>query len=163
MKPRKELIIALGLLAFCGLNYFYLIPVQVEAEGSSSTYPILLNIMMAIFSVAYAIEAFRLMKKQAAEGLAEQETGPGFMALYGRTLLLIAATAIWLFVMGAAGFILSTFLFLLVASYIFGSRSKWKPIVLSLAMPFIFYSIFRGLNSQLPEGPIESILGNLLG
>ena len=49
MKPRKDLTIALGIIAFCVLNYVYLIPTQVAAEGSKTAYPHLLNIMLAIF------------------------------------------------------------------------------------------------------------------
>lgn len=163
MKPRKELVIALVILAFCALNQFYFIPGQVAAEGSSTTYPHLLNGMLAAFALAYLFEAVRLLRKQA--GQAEEDDGPkpSFTAVYGRTLLLIATTGAWLFSMEAAGFILSTVIFLIIAAYIFGSRSRWKPLVLGLAMPLIFYGVFWGLNSQLPQGPVEAVLSHILG
>ena len=160
MKARKELAIALGILAFCLLNWLYLIPSQVLEEGSSTVYPHLLNSILAMFGLAYAVEAFRQMQK---EEKTVKKKGPSFIAAYGRTLLLILATAIWLFSMEAAGFILSTVLFLIAASYIFGAKSLWKPLALSLVMPFLFYGVFRGLNSMLPQGPVEVVLDKLLG
>ena len=163
MKPRKEFVIALGILAFCVLNFAILIPSQVAAEGSKTTYPHLLNIMMALFAICYAVEAVLQMKKTPLETDPGPGSGQGFIATYGRTLLLIIAMAIWLFSMDVAGFLLSSFLFLLAAAFIFGSRSIWKPAVLSIAMPLIFHAIFRSLNSMLPEGPIENLLYKLLG
>lgn len=160
MKPRKELAIALGILAFCALNLFYFIPAQVAAEGSSTTYPHLLNGMLAAFALAYAAEAVRLMKKLSTEPVEVDAETPSFLDTYGRTLLLMAVTGIWLFAMEAAGFILSTFIFLPIAAYIFGSRSRWKPLALGVVMPLIFYGVFRGLHSQLPQGPVEALLSH---
>lgn len=162
MKPRKELAIALGILAFCALNLRYFIPAQVAAEGSSTTYPHLLNGMLAFFALAYALEAVRQMWKSPAGERAEAGEKPSFLDVYGRTLLLMAVTGVWLFAMEATGFILSTFIFLPVAAYIFGSRSRWKPLVLGLVMPLIFYGVFRALHSQLPQGPVEALLSHLL-
>jgi hypothetical protein len=162
MKPRKELLIALGILAFCALNLLYFIPAQVAAEGSSTRYPHLLNGMLAFFALAYGLEALRLMWKASAEERAGGEPGPSFLDVYGRTLLLMGITGIWLFTMEVTGFIMSTFIFLPIAAYIFGSRSRWKPVVLGLVMPLIFYGVFRGLHSQLPQGPVEALLSRLL-
>jgi hypothetical protein len=163
MKPRKELTIALGIIAFCVLNLVHLIPSQVAAEGSKTTYPHLLNIMLFVFSVFYAAEALWQMRRMPQETRRSSGSRQGFIATYGRTMLLIIVMAIWLFSMEVAGFILSTFLFLLAAAFIFGARSIWKPVVLSVTMPLIFHGIFRGLNSMLPEGPIEILLNTLLG
>ena len=104
-----------------------------------------------------------MQMRKMTDAAPPKDSGPGFIATYGRTILLILVTAIWLFSIEAAGFILSTFLFLLAATFIFGARSIWKSLILSVTMPLIFYAIFRGLNSMLPEGPIESLINRLIG
>ncbi len=163
MKVRNELVIVLVLLVFCIINYFILIPHQIVAEGSSSIYPNLINFMLLAFTLVYGVEVIRCMRKETSENDGAKISIKGFFSSYGRTIILIVLTGGWILAMDIAGFILSSVIFLLAASQVFGSRSLWKSAALSLIMPFLFYGLFRGLNSLLPEGPVESLLSNLIG
>ncbi|MGD8561026.1 MAG: tripartite tricarboxylate transporter TctB family protein [Desulfarculaceae bacterium] len=161
MNSRTELGISCGLIIFCLINYLFIIPIEVKAEGSSTTYPFLINTMLLIFALAYGVESVLKLRKEAP--VARQKKEKGFVEQYGRTVLLILLTGLWVVAMESAGFILSTVIFLMIAARIFGTRSWGKTLALSLIMPFLFYGVFRGLNSLLPEGPVESLLSGLLG
>jgi hypothetical protein len=163
MNARYELSLAMVLIGFSMLNYFYLIPTQVVAEGSSPVYPALINTMLLCFSLAYLAEGVRCWRKEKAaqgEGGACSTGGGKLMA---RPLLLLVVTGAWVLSMDFLGFLISTFFFLLIASRIFGSKSWSKTIILSVVMPLIITFVFRGLNAVLPEGPVEDLINLLLG
>jgi len=163
MNARSEMSIAGVLIGFCLLNYFYLIPTQVVAEGSSPIYPLLVNSMLLCFSLAYMAEgvrALRLEKSSGENGAVEQKTTDHTL---WRPLAMLAATGAWVLTMEWLGFILSTFVFLLVASRIFGSKKLIAAFSLSLIMPFVIHFIFLGLNSVLPEGPVEELISTIIG
>ena len=158
MKARTDLSIAGALLVFCLVNQFYLIPTQVVAEGSSPVYPMLINIMLAVFSMAYFWEGLRLLRKQPANMQSAKTAAERKNPAYWRPLALLLIAGGWILVMDWMGFIASTFVFLMLAARLFGSKSLWKALVLSIAMPLILYFIFRSLNSLLPQGPLEKML-----
>lgn len=162
MNARSEMSIAGVLIGFCVLNYFYLIPTQVVAEGSSPVYPLLVNSMLLCFSLAYLAESFRVIRREKASG---QESG-GKQAsdhTLWRPLAMLVTTGAWVLTMEWLGFILSTFLFLLIASRIFGSKKLIPTLSLSVIMPLVIHFIFVGLNSVLPEGPVEELLTAIIG
>ena len=162
MNARSELSIAGVLIGFCILNYFYLIPTQVVAEGSSPVYPLLVNSMLLCFSLAYLAEAVRVVRREKASGQGDAGKKASGHSLW-RPLGMLAATGAWVLTMEWLGFILSTFLFLLIASRIFGSK-KWIPTLgLSVIMPLAIHFIFVALNSVLPEGPVEELLSMIIG
>ncbi|MBU2467030.1 MAG: tripartite tricarboxylate transporter TctB family protein [Proteobacteria bacterium] len=163
MNARSELSIAGVLIGFSLLNYFYLIPTQVVAEGSSPVYPMLVNTMLLCFSLAYmgdGIRCWRQQKKAEGEGQA-CSTGGGKVMM--RPLAMLVVTGAWVLSMEYLGFIISTFVFLIIASRIFGSKSWSKALIMSVAMPLIIYFVFRGLNALLPEGPAEELINLILG
>ncbi|MFH2125128.1 MAG: tripartite tricarboxylate transporter TctB family protein [Pseudomonadota bacterium] len=161
MNARSELSIATVLIGFSMLNYFYLIPTQVVAEGSSPVYPALINTMLLCFSLAYLAEGVRSWRK---ERQAQSEgTGGGGKKLMVRPLAMLVVTGAWVLTMEHLGFIISTFAFLMIASRIFGSKSWSKTVILSVVMPLIIYFVFRGLNALLPEGPAEELINLILG
>ena len=162
MNTRLGLSIAGVLVGFCLLNYFYLIPTQVEAEGSSTFYPQLVNSMLLFFSLAYLIESVHRMRLEKSRE--EDVTGQqAFDLTIWRPLALLVVTGAWVLTMEWIGFILSTFIFLMIASHIFGSKKLVPTLSLSLIMPLAIYFIFVGLNSLLPEGPLEGLIRSLLG
>jgi putative tricarboxylic transport membrane protein len=162
MSARSELSIAGVLIGFCLLNYFYLIPTQVVAEGSSPVYPMLTNTMLLCFSLAYFFEGIRCWRRQRKEeNPASCSTGGGKLML--RPLAMLVVTGAWVLSMDYLGFIISTFIFLIIASRIFGSKSWSKTLIMSVAMPLVISFIFRGLNAVLPEGPAEEFISWLLG
>ncbi|MBU4566127.1 MAG: tripartite tricarboxylate transporter TctB family protein [Desulfarculus sp.] len=160
MNARSELSIATVLIGFSMLNYFYLIPTQVVAEGSSPVYPALINTMLLCFSLAYLGEGVRSWRKQRQ---AQSEGTGGGKKLMVRPLAMLVVTGAWVLSMEQLGFIISTFAFLMIASRIFGSKSWGKTLILSVAMPLIIYFVFRGLNALLPEGPAEELINLILG
>ncbi len=163
MKARTDLSIAAALIVFCLINQFYLIPTQVVAEGSSPTYPILVNILLAAFSIAYFWESLRLLRRQQPRNEKNKAAPAKGYPDSWRPVALLLVSGGWILVMEWMGFILSTFIFLMLTSRIFGSKSFWKSLILSTAMPLILYFVFRGLNSLLPQGPLEKMLEILFG
>lgn len=163
MNARSELSIAGVLIGFSLLNYFYLIPTQVVAEGSSPVYPALINTLLLCFSLAYlaeGIRSWRQERKAQGEGRSRAAGGGKLML---RPLAMLAVTGAWVFSMESLGFIISTFMFLILASRIFGSKSWSKALIMSVAMPLVIYFVFRALNALLPEGPAEELINLLLG
>ncbi|MCB2225443.1 MAG: tripartite tricarboxylate transporter TctB family protein [Desulfarculaceae bacterium] len=160
MNARSELSIAGVLIAFSLLNYFYLIPTQVVAEGSSPIYPALINTMLLCFSLAYLGEGVRAWRREKKESEG-RPAGAGKNML--RPVAMLVVTGAWVLTMDYIGFIISTFFFLVVASRIFGSESWSKTIIMAVVMPLIISFIFRGLNAVLPEGPAEELLNLILG
>lgn len=163
MNARYELSLAIVLIGFSMLNYFYLIPTQVVAEGSSPVYPALINTMLLCFSLAYLAEGVRCWRKEKAEQEEGGACSTGGGKLMLRPLLTLVVTGAWVLSMEYLGFIISTFIFLMLASRIFGSTNWGKTMILSVAMPLIISFVFRGLNALLPEGPAEELINLILG
>ena len=158
MNARSEMSIAGVMIGFCLLNYFYLIPTQVVAEGSSLVYPALINTMLLCFSLAYLAEAFRSLRREKKEAVAADTNN----RIYWRPVAMLIVIGLWVLTMEWVGFLFSTFLFLMLSSRIFGSQSWGKTLALSLVMPLVVYLIFWGLSSVLPEGPLEELIRSLL-
>ena len=163
MNTRSEISIAGVLIGFCMLNYFYLIPTQVVAEGSSPVYPILINTMLLCFSIAYLAEGLRSWRRETHRGKKANAADGAINWIYWRPVAMLVVTGLWVLSLEWIGFLFSTFLFLTLSSRIFGSQSWRKTLILSVVMPLVVYSIFLGLNSILPEGPLEGLIRSLLG
>lgn len=163
MNARSEMSIAGVLIGFCLLNYFYLIPTQVVAEGSSPVYPALINTMLLCFSIAYLAESFRSWRRETRREKKAITADDADYRIYWRPLAMLVVTGLWVLTLEWIGFLFSTFLFLMLSSRIFGSKSWRKTLTLSVVMPLVVYSIFWGLNSVLPEGPLEGLIRSLLG
>lgn len=162
MKARSEMSIAGALIGFCMLNYFYLIPTQVVAEGSSLIYPALVNTMLLCFAIAYLVEGIRIWRREPAPAEKPAAAADRGSGIYWRPVTMLIVTGLWILTMEWIGFLCSTFLFLTLSSRIFGSKSWHKTLMLSLVMPVVVYIIFMGLNSVLPEGPLEELIRTLL-
>jgi uncharacterized membrane protein len=153
---------AAGLLAFCVFNYVYLIPTQVVAEGSSSTYPHLINTLLALFSLAYLLEGYCIFRKQAKEKAKETKEQRGFWQDYWRPLAMFGLTGIWIFTLEYIGFLPSTFVFLFLGAKIFRAANLRNTLLVCVVLPSILTGIFMGLNAPLPEGPLEEMIQALI-
>lgn len=162
MNARSEISIAGFLIAFCLLNYFYLIPTQVVAEGTSPVYPNLINTMLLCFSLAYLVEGFQTARKERRAANRDKSSQREGRSAALRPIAMLLVTGAWVLTLDRVGFLISTFLFLAIASRIFGSKSWLKTLALSVIMPLVIYSIFYGLNSLLPEGPLEEMIRAML-
>ena len=163
MNVRSEMSIAGLLIGFCMLNYFYLIPTQVVAEGSSLVYPALVNTLLLCFSIAYLAEGIRSWRRETLPKNKATTAGGAGNGVYWRPIAMLVVTGFWVLTMEWIGFLFSTFIFLTLSSRIFGSKSWRKTLALSLVMPLVVYLVFWGLNSVLPEGPLEGLIRSQLG
>ncbi len=158
MNARSEISFASAIIAFCMFNYFYLIPTQVVAEGSSMVYPALINTMLLLFALAYWGEGLLLYRTEKLAQAAKEQSRAGFWEYYWRPLSLLGITGIWIFTMEWAGFLLGTIIFLFCATYIFAATSLKKVAVFSLILPLVVFSLFYLVNAPLPEGPLEDLI-----
>lgn len=169
-----DLKIAIGIIAFCLFNYLYLIPTQVIAQGSSPTYPYLVNSMLMVFSIGYLVESL-LANLTKVKNVQEGRQHGKFAAGSGepcdraapvvvdrskalRVLALLGLMVVWYWTLGSLGFLLSAFIFLVISSIIYGAKSPVKIFLLSAGMPIIFHILFWLLGSSLPEGPVEEFI-----
>ena len=158
MSIRSEIAFASGLIAFCLFNYLYLIPSQVVAEGSSATYPNLMNFLLLAFALAYWTEGFLMYRKENLKGVRQEKKSGNFWALYWRPLVLLVIIAAWILTLGFAGFLLSTFIFLVFSSMLFGATNILRVLILSIVMPLLVFTLFYWVNAPLPAGPIETMI-----
>ena len=162
MSARSEISIAGFLIFFCLVNYIYLIPTQAVAEGTSPVYPNLINSMLLCFSLAYLAEGIRVLRKERHETSRPEDTQRRGMGVALRPVAMLLVTGAWVLTLERLGFLVSTFLFLAISSRIFGSKSWLKALALSVIMPLVIFFIFYGLNSLLPEGPLEEMIRSML-
>ena len=119
MNARSEMSIAGVLIGFCMLNYFYLIPTQVVAEGSSPVYPAMINTMLLCFSIAYLVEGARSWRLETR--LKKKTVSAGARSgVCWRPVAMLVTIGAWVLTMEWIGFLVSTFLFLTLSSRIFG-------------------------------------------
>ena len=162
MNVRSEISVAGFLICFCIVIYIYLIPTQVVAEGTSPVYPHLINTMLLCFSLAYLVESIRALRKETRKTDRQENTRPVQMSVALRPVIMLLVTGAWVLSLERLGFLVSTFLFLAISSRVFGSKSWSKTLALSVIMPLVIYFIFYGLNSILPEGPLEEMIRSTL-
>ena len=178
MKQNLELKISIIIISFSLLNFFYLIPTQIIAEGSSPVYPYLVNTILTIFSLGYLLESFLATRKQTAaqdlqkeliEKTEERKETFKIDKLFSensrkalQVLSLFGLMAAWFWTLEMLGFMLSAFIFLVFCSIIYGAKSPIKIGLLSIGMPLIFHLIFWLLGTALPEGPLEELMISIL-
>lgn len=158
MKIGRETKIASVLIVFCLFNYFYLIPSQVINQGSTPTYPLIVNTLILFFSVGYFFQSIFQKIIKVKNG----QKNKGLKTVW-RAVVLIIFIGIWVSVLDSLGFLLSTIILLIGSIILFGSRSYTKTIIISIIFPIFVYFLFRGvLKTALPEGFLEDILERII-
>jgi len=168
LKIGREGKIALGLITFCLINYFYLIPTQVVQQGSSPVYPLIVNTFILVSSIGYFYQS-TLRRKRVSEGEEFEEKKVSSTEKGGKSikpaLRVIAQTAfiiIWVTVLEYVGFLLSSMVFLAASIILYGSRNYFKIITASILFPLVIYLLFKVvLKTALPEGILENLLGSV--
>lgn len=147
----KDFLAIVLLLLLIVLNQFYLIPHEVIAYGTSSTYPDLLNGMMACFTLCYLLEALH-RRRQQRDAAARVSLNPAVLCKPAALLL-----CIWLWVDGCEriGFLLSSMALLTAGCLLYGERSPVKIAALAVCFPLGILLFFTALRSVLPEGPVD--------
>lgn len=170
---KKDFWVISALILFTVINAFWLIPSYVAAEGTSSSYPHLLNIIFGIFSIGYLID-YGITRSRAVKnfftavstagspsGSEGKESSMSASHLL-KVVLILVSVFIWVFLLEKIGFLLATFLFLTVTSFIYGERSSKKIFIFSIFFPLLIVIIFILLNAGLPSGIIEETLHSLI-
>ncbi len=143
--------IGVGLLSlFFLFNQFVWIPIEVMEEGSSDTYPYLLNGLLALFLICYIGEFVYRLKSGKSMEYFTLEWRP-----ISKIALLLIAMFLWAESMEYVGFLLPTIVFLALASTVYGERSIPKRLILSLCAPIFVVILFALLNTALPQGAVD--------
>lgn len=158
--------IAIGILVFSLINYIILIPQYVIKCSTSPIYPYIVNTLILFSGIGYLFESLGRRDKTKSEEVVNQEDRPvvDHQKRYStaRVFFVILTTGVWIWSMEFVGFLLSAFIFLPAVSLLYGSRKKKRIMVVTVVLPIILYSVFRLLNTSLPEGPLEDILNRML-
>ena len=168
----RESIIAICIIVFCFVNYFYLIPSQVIIQGSKSTYPLIVNTFILISSIGYFIQSIYyyhrksnlLQEKKADKSFSETPTLNEKNINRSISIFVMLLVVIWILLLNYIGFIISTILFLIGAiSLCSESRNYIKIFSLSFLFTIFLYFLFRiVLKTILPEGFLEIFIENYL-
>ena len=148
----KNFVSIVLLVAFILINHFYLIPVQVIAQGSPETFPRILNTMLALCTLFYIIETLRRRRR----GLDAKDVLPLDMRAAAKPALLLLSIWVWAEGIDFFGFISPSILLLVVASLLYGERSVRKITALAVLFPVCAFVFFTALKTVLPSGPIEN-------
>ena len=125
---------------------------------SPRTFPYVTGLIVVIVGIALVVEVLR-GKLATPEG--DEPGDPFIPADRKRMLMLMAAIAVHVVLLEKAGYIIAaTFGFWGIA-YTFGSRKPVKDFAVSLIFALTVYFAFSlGLQIQLPQGILSSILPN---
>lgn len=162
MKIGRETKIALALIVFCIINYFYLIPSQVIKQGSAPTYPLIVNTLILLSSIGYFFQSIfqKVIKDRNSQKNKSLKT---IQKPIWRAVVLIIFIGIWVSVLDYVGFLLSTIILLIGSIILFGSHNYTKIIIISILFSIFVYFLFRGvLKTALPEGFLENILERII-
>jgi len=162
LKIGRETKIALGLIVFCLLNYFYLIPTQVIKQGSAPTYPLIVNTIILLSSIGYFFQSIfkKIIKDRNYQ---KNKSFKKIQKSVLKAIVLIIFMGIWVSVLGYVGFLLSTIIFLMGSIIVCGSRNYSKIVILSILFSLFLYFLFRAvLKTALPEGFLEKILEKII-
>lgn len=163
-KKCRDLILGIVMLAF---SVFYLVfsqqiktrPKLTPAYASAQIMPKLLGILLAVLSVICIIQGIRRLKSADSEQEAENAAKGDKTAV----LLTFAVIIGYVLAMNAAGFILSTVIYLFLQMLILAPADKRNYLlftIVAVVFTAIVFVAFRiGLQQLLPRGVIESLLG----
>jgi hypothetical protein len=152
MRTLHKNFVSIALLAaFLLINHFYLVPVQVIAQGSPATFPHLLNALLAICTIFYLIETVRRRR----HGLDAKDVLPVDMQAAAKPALLLLSIWIWAACIDSFGFIIPSILLLAATSLLYGERSIRKIAALAILFPIFAFVFFTLLKTKLPSSFIE--------
>jgi len=153
---RRDAVIAAGVISFCILNYFWLIPTQVTKEGSSPIYPYLIITFLLVVAAAYFMVSIHI----ASEDITSQKSKhPREKRSLMEVILTVSFITIYASVIEYVGFLLSTIPLLIGCMILYGSKNYIKISTVSILFSLIISYIFKiALHSTLPTGFLEQII-----
>lgn len=151
-----ELVFNAALLIFCGYAYFYIsatTPGSTPTELGAAFWP---HIILALLIVLLIVNIVNVVKKAKS---AENSNGfefdkDAFVGFFKSKLFIgMVTVAVMAIILEFAGFMLTSFLFLVVYGIILGEKSPVKLILTGVIATIVLYVIFQGaLGIMLPRG-----------
>lgn len=156
LENNRNIIISLGIIGFCILNYFYLIPIQVIKQGSAPHYPLIVITFISFFSIVYFLLA--IFKKYNRHTIVQKDKYFGKTAIF-RVVITMFLLIIYVNVIEFYGFILVTTIMLIISMILYGSKDYFSIGVISILFTLLVSYVFRILlHSILPGGILEQII-----
>ena len=148
-----DLIIPVAALLFTVYYFVSIADAPFEAQINAFFVGTVLIGLVLIFFVGVA--------RDLARGRATLGLGPLMepVALVPKRLGLLALTAGYIFVIQWAGFTLTTFVFLVLAMFWLGARSRAVVLGLAFGLALLGYVVFiAAFDTRFPKGPVERLL-----
>lgn len=141
---------------FCLVNYFYLIPTQVIRHGSSANYPYMVITFLFIFVLVYTFLSFKKRISPDSNYINISFSNKQYIF---KNFIILLMMIFYVCFIESFGFILISFLFILIAMMVYGLRDYFRVLIISILFPTFISYIFRILlKSNLPGGIIEQII-----
>lgn len=142
--------IGTGLLIFCGLLYFLIIPREIDSSGSGmmglnpAFMPKILTVLLAGLAVLL------ILTGRAAE------KDPGHIRPFPKTIwLTLAFLVFYAYALEPLGYLPTTMLALAGFLYFFGTRKLWVIAAVSITVPLVLYGFFgKVMLVMLPAGTL---------
>lgn len=153
MQKRRDLISSLVLVAMGAGWVLYSFQYSMGAMDlpGPGLVPLFAGAILILLSVRLLLSALTASgttaKKDAAVALEAERRG------YQKPVLMLAAMAIYIFTLGWSGYLLNTFLLVLLGIRIMGGRDWGKPLLVATGTAIITCLLFVSfLNVPLPQG-----------
>ncbi len=134
--------------------FFLVMSLQIENRSSTfiapGTWPAVLMLLMLILSIVDLIRSFRKSNTTVKEEVEDDEDSLIYPAKF---FILIGALAIYTFILGYAGFVVSTLLIIFILTLLFGMKNWLNRLATSVASTAAFIIIFPILlSTPFPRG-----------
>jgi len=155
VKNRKDFKLGVGFTAFCLFCLIYLIPRHVGGlTEPESLMPVIVVLFILVLGLSLTFNSLRVEEENKEEHQAGDNKNPVTIL----TVIVIMVALAWL--MDYLGFIMSSFLAMIILFFIFGVRSYWRMfIITSITLAVLYVAFEKLLIAPLPVGTlIESLM-----
>ena len=157
MSRTERFFVPVVLIGFTGLIYWE----AATFPSIAARFPKLLIASLFLLSVILLIQEWRT-RNVAHEGAPEKETiepsggaGFGLVSPKARQILIIASLVAYIILLEYLGFLITTFLFLLVQFILLGYRKKSTILTVTICITFVIFLVFEKIFLiMFPEGVI---------
>jgi len=126
-------------------------PTTLSDPLGPGAYIVGLGVLLLLTTLGYSVASLRPAVLPAAVYEDEDDTGSPI----GKVLASVAALCAYALLIDALGYVIPTFLLLLVESRLFGVTSWWRCAVVAVGLTFVFYFVFlRFANVAFPHGAL---------
>ncbi|WP_277584657.1 tripartite tricarboxylate transporter TctB family protein [Psychrobacillus antarcticus] len=116
------------------------------SQVGSNVFPTMLGVLTIILSIKLFIETFRYEKENKAEKVDFD---------YKKFFIILVATFAYCLLLRPLGYVITTFLFLLIGFQTIQRGKTWISVLIALIISISVYYIFvKLLNGTLPKSPV---------